>query len=157
MTKNKLLTIIFSILLGVSIFTFLITFIVGVTSKVTKHGVTKISCEITDKVNNYSNVTLKYKIKNDTTTDISSLKISTMVCVGKVYSGNFETSYNIGIDKKSERTFTVSISSDFKVYNDLRSNNLSELNFKHYLTYVSFSDFVTKDNICELIGSTFNN
>lgn len=155
--KNKLLTIIFSIILGLSSLCFTITSIVGVAARFAKHDVSKISCEIVGKDFYNNNIVLKYRIKNDIPTDISSFKISTMVCVGSTYSGTFVTSFNQGIDAKSINTFTVYISSGIDVYDDLRNHTLLELNFKHYLTYVSFSDFVTKDDIYELIGSTFKN
>lgn len=153
--KNKLLTIIYSIILGLSILAFTITSVVAVSVKSSKHDVTKISCEIIEKDFFNKNVVLKYKIQNNTTTDISAFKISTMVCVGHTYSDTFTASFSRGIEKKSEEIFTVYISSDINVYSDLKNNSLSNLNFKHYLTYVSFSDFVVKDDIDELIGSTF--
>lgn len=155
--KNKLLTIIFSIILGLSVLTFVISSIVVGTARNARYDTSKISCKITRKEVTSSSVNLDYTFTNDTTTDILSMRISTMVYVGKTYSGSFTSNITLGPDAKSTETYLVRISSDLAVYSDLKSHSLYQLNFKHYLTYVSFADFERKDNINELIGSTFIN
>lgn len=148
--KDRLLSIIFSILLAVSILIFTVSAIAIPSGKAAAHNYKKISCEITRKENKKSEVVLYYTIYNDTKTDINSLNITTKVSkYGDPY-GSFDTTfsdYGNGIEKKSESYFSVSVSYYTFPYSVLSESSLNSLDFDFILTSVSFSDYVEKTNL----------
>ena len=148
--KDRLLSIIFSILLAVSIIIFTVSAIAIPSGKAAAHNYKKISCEITRKENKSREVVLYYTIYNDTKTDINSLTITTNVFKYGDSYGSFYTTfsdYGNGIEKKSESHFTVSVSYYDGVYSILSENSLNSLDFEFVLTNVSFSDYVEKTNL----------
>ena len=108
-SKNRILTIIFSIILGFCILIFTASSIVIPITKASAHDYKKIHCEITSKENEGSNVYLYYSITNDTSTNVSSLDITTEVYFEGSLVGNLTNNFDNEIAKKASATFSARI------------------------------------------------
>ena len=151
--KNKLLTLIFSLVLGFSIVAFTASAVVVPIAKNAVHDYKKIGCKITSKTAYNDRVELGYIISNNTSSNIASVNISTRVYYQDSYCGSFNTDFSGDITKKKDVSFTVNVSYSLDVFQPLYSHELSELGFRFYLNSVMFEDLTYKDNLDYLIDS----
>lgn len=148
--KNKLLTIIFSLILGISVVAFTVSTIMIPTTINSGHDYTQISCEIR-KI--FKDAELTYVIYNNTPTKIEHLELQTRVFLHNEYCGSIDVSFDEGVSKKSDSSFTVNLPSTHYLYNILYKNDISALGFEVYLIYVSFFHSKQYNDLYYLIWS----